>query len=94
MVALLAKLLAKDPLLRIRMLTFTRAATAELAGKIGGFPTQLVRPSTIHSFAISILLRNPGTAGFPEPLRIADTWEFKNVVRRTLAKRASTYFHK
>jgi len=33
------------------------------------------RPSMVHSFSISVLLRNPGTGGFPEPLRIADKWE-------------------
>lgn len=88
MVMLLAKLLEKKASLRIRMLTFTRAATAELADKIAGLPAKLQRPSTIHSFAVSVLLKNPGTAGFPEPLRIADTWEFNNVVRETLAKRA------
>lgn len=88
MVALLARLLAKDDSLRVRMLTFTRAATAELAEKVAGLSGQAERPSTIHSFAISVLLRNPGTGGFPDPLRIADTWEFKNIVRPTLAKRA------
>lgn len=88
MVALLDRLLAKDDSLRVRMLTFTRAATAELAEKVAGLSGQAERPSTIHSFAISVLLRNPGTGGFPDPLRIADTWEFKNIVRPTLAKRA------
>lgn len=69
------------------MLTFTRAATAELAQKVQGETQEAVQPSTIHSFAISVLLRNPGTGRFPEPLRIADTWEFKTIVRPTLAKR-------
>ena len=89
MVALLDRLLNEDSSLRVRMLTFTRAATAELAEKVAVTSPQAERPSTIHSFAISILLRNPGTGGFPEPLRIADTWEFKNIVRPTLATRAS-----
>ena len=88
MVALLDRLLSNDPSLRVRMLTFTRAATSELAGKVATASPQAERPSTIHSFAISILLRNPGSGGFPEPLRIADTWESKHVVRKTLAKRA------
>jgi len=87
MVALLGRLLQKDDSLRVRMLTFTRAATAELAEKIANHSKEAERPSTIHSFAISVLLRNPGTGGFPEPLRFADTWEFGNVVRPTLAKR-------
>ncbi len=87
MVALLGRLLEEDDSLRVRMLTFTRAATAELAEKIASHSEEAERPSTIHSFAISVLLRNPGTGGFPEPLRIADTWEFKKVIRPTLAKR-------
>ena len=87
MVALLDSLLEKDKALRVRMLTFTRAATSELAEKFPGGSDNAPRPSTIHSFAISILLRNPGTGGFPEPLRIADTWEYKNIIRPTLAKR-------
>ena len=87
LVALLNKLIEKDNTLRVRMLTFTRAATAELAEKFPGGSDNASRPSTIHSFAISVLLRNPGAGGFPEPLRIADTWEYKEVVRPTLAKR-------
>ena len=80
MVALLGRLLEENDSLRIRLLTFTRAATAELADKIASYSHQADRPSTIHSFAISVLLRNPGTGGFPEPLRIADTWENKHII--------------
>jgi len=87
MVALLGQLLEEDNSLRVRMLTFTRAATAELAEKIAIHSKEAARPSTIHSFAISVLLRNPGTGNFPEPLRIADTWETNNIVHPTLAKR-------
>jgi DNA helicase-2/ATP-dependent DNA helicase PcrA len=46
------------------------------------------RPSTIHSFAISVLVRNPSAGDLPEPLRIADDWEYGNVVRPILARRA------
>ncbi len=91
MVALLNRLIEEDPSLRVRILTFTRAATAELAEKVASHAREAERPSTIHSFAISVLLRNPGTGGFPEPLRIADTWEFKNIVRPTLATRAGVH---
>src|SRR5664280_979428 len=87
MVAFLTRLLSGDPEIRVRMLTFTRAATAELAEKIAGHPEKVERPSTIHSFAISILLRNPGAGGFPEPLRILDSWEAEAVVHPSLAKR-------
>jgi DNA helicase-2/ATP-dependent DNA helicase PcrA len=89
LVALIDRLLEGMPAPRIRLLTFTRAATGELARKVSEHPAAAAeRPSTIHSFAISVLLRNAGTAGFPEPLRIADPWEYSNLVRPTLARRA------
>jgi DNA helicase-2/ATP-dependent DNA helicase PcrA len=70
---------------RIKLLTFTRAATAELAHKVSAHPAAAtLRPGTMHSFAISVLLRNPGAGGFPEPLRIADDWESDNIVKPTL----------
>jgi len=87
MVALLSSLLKNDDSLRLRMLTFTRAAAAELADKISSHTEKVEHPTTIHSFAISILLSNQGIGGFPEPLRIADKWEFNTVVRPTLASR-------
>jgi DNA helicase-2/ATP-dependent DNA helicase PcrA len=78
-------LLGRDARPRIRLLTFTRAATAELAGKVAAHEAEVERPSTVHSFAISALLRNPGSAPFPEPLRIADDWELKEIIRPQLA---------
>jgi superfamily I DNA/RNA helicase len=59
-VDLIHRLLSRDgeqP--RIRLLTFTRAATAELAGKVAAHEAEVERPSTVHSFAISALLSNP-----------------------------------
>src|SRR5216684_2070801 len=89
LVALLNQLLSDQPAPRIKLLTFTRAATGELAKKVSEHPAAAAeRPSTIHSFAISILLRNPGTGDFPKPLRIADDWEDDEIVRPTLARRA------
>lgn len=76
LVALVDHLLEGNPAPRVKLLTFTRAATAELAKKVSEHPAAAAeRPSTIHSFSISVLLRNPGTGDFPEPLRIADKWE-------------------
>lgn len=69
---------------RIRLLTFTRAATAELAQKIGD--DERLKPSTVHSFSISVLLKNPGAGGFPEPLRIADDWETDEIVNPSLQR--------
>jgi DNA helicase-2/ATP-dependent DNA helicase PcrA len=88
LVALLDQLVGAHPAPRIKLLTFTRAATAELAKKVSDHPAAAAeRPSTVHSFSISVLLRNPGTGGFPEPLRIADKWEDANIVHPTLARR-------
>ncbi len=85
LIAYLERLLEQPAPPKVRLLTFTRAATAELAEKIKGSPAaQTLRPSTIHSFAISVLLQNPGLGRFPEPLRIADDWENDNVVLETL----------
>ena len=89
LVALIDRLLEGVPAPRVRLLTFTRAATGELAKKVSEHPAVAAeRPSTIHSFAISVLLRNPGAADFPEPLRIADPWEYETLLRPTLARRA------
>jgi superfamily I DNA/RNA helicase len=75
-VALVDRLLDRNPTPRIKLLTFTRAATAELAKKVSEHPAAAAqRPSTIHSFSISVLMRNRGTGDFPQPLRIADNWE-------------------
>jgi DNA helicase-2/ATP-dependent DNA helicase PcrA len=89
LVALIDRLLAGDPAPRLRLLTFTRAATGELAKKVSEQPAAAAqRPSTIHSFSISVLVRNPGAGDLPEPLRIADDWEYRELVRPTLARRA------
>ncbi len=85
-VSLIMKLLDDPSPPKVRLLTFTRAATAELAQKVSEHPDLVVdRPSTIHSFAISLLLRNPGSADFPGPLRIADDWERRNLIEPDLA---------
>ncbi|SRR5712691_2837203 len=88
LVALVDQLLAGNPAPRVKLLTFTRAATAELAKKVSDHPAAAAeRPSTIHSFSISVLRRNPGTGDFPQPLRIADKWEEQKIVHPTLAHR-------
>ncbi len=87
LVALIEKLLSGERPPRLKLLTFTRAATGELAQKVAEHPAAATqRPSTIHSFAISLLLRNPGSGAFPEPLRIADDWEQSEIVHPTLAR--------
>jgi ATP-dependent exoDNAse (exonuclease V) beta subunit len=65
-VALIERLLTAPLWPRNKLLTFTRAATGELAKKIADPPSAASeRPSIIHSFAISLLLRKSGSDGFP-----------------------------
>ena len=88
LVALVDRLMVGNPAPRVKLLTFTRAATAELAKKVSDHPAVAAeRPSTIHSFSISVLLRNPGAGDFPKPLRIADDFENAEIIYPTLARR-------
>ena len=74
--------------IRAKLLTFTRAATAELSHKLSEVESiACERPSTIHSFCIAVLLSNPGLGEFPRPFRMADDWENKEIVRPTLSRR-------
>lgn len=87
LVAYVDQLLGQEPRPRLRLLTFTRAATGELAKKVSEHPAAAaLRPSTIHSFAISVLLQNLGAGGILQPLRIADDWEAGTLVRPKLAR--------
>ena len=68
-------------------LTFTRAAAHELRTRVekavGG--NRMPRISTLHSFALSQLLRKSNRLdALPEPLRIADNWEERNIVKEDL----------
>lgn len=89
-VALAERLVANgEEASKVKFLTFTRAATAELAKKLASAEAErFEKPSTIHSFAIGTLLRNPGIAVFPQPLRIPDKYEYKTLIRPHLAKLA------
>lgn len=87
-VALMERLASERPDLRTRMVTFTRAATAEFARKMGDSELAALGgspPSTVHAFALSLLMREAG-AGLPSPLRIPDSWEAKNLVRPGLSR--------
>lgn len=89
LVALINRLFERTPAPQIRLLTFTRAATSELARKVSIHSAAITfRPGTVHSFAISVLLQNPGAGNLIEPLRIADDWETKEIVEPTLARRS------
>lgn len=86
-IELVGHLLGRNPELGIKLLTFTRAATQELAANMGDPQLADVRPSTIHSFALSLLLRDPARSRLPTPLRIADTWETDKLIRTNIARR-------
>lgn len=87
-VAYMEQLLQTESAPRIRLLTFTRAATSELAEKVAAVTGgDTIRPSTIHSFAIAVLLANGGLGSFPEPLRIADNCENDDIVLPSLGRR-------
>jgi DNA helicase-2/ATP-dependent DNA helicase PcrA len=71
------------PASEIVALTFTRAAAHELRTRVAAdLPDrELPRISTLHSFALRQLLRNAGRLNaLPQPLRIADDWEQRNII--------------
>jgi DNA helicase-2/ATP-dependent DNA helicase PcrA len=85
LIARIARLVAErgaDPD-QVLVLTFTRAAAAELASLVRqrlGEDRQLPRISTLHSFALRQLLRNAARTSLPQPLRIADDFEERWIV--------------
>jgi len=72
---LLGKLHGSGPAeIRSKMLTFTRAATAEFAAKMekNGLGGLSENPSTVHSHALSILLKTPSRQlPLPESCRVS-----------------------
>lgn len=75
----------------ILALTFTRAATYELKNRtseeLGSGISVPPRISTLHSFALSQLLRNaPIITIVPRPLRIADDWEERYIIEEDLKR--------
>ena len=71
----------------ILALTFTRAAARELRQRVTKElgEDQSPRISTLHSFALRQLLKNANRiTALPQPLRIADDWEERNVVLEDL----------
>lgn len=80
----ISKIQKDNPNKKIKLLTFTRAANGELIEKIKT-GNEKILSSTIHSYAISVLLNNPGTTDLPKPIRIADDWEWKELLREDIA---------
>jgi len=76
------------PLQKILVLTFTRKAAAELRirvrkalGDISG-----ANIFTLHSYALSQLLKNSASHSLPKPLRIADEFEESEIIGKDLMK--------
>jgi len=88
-IALAARLSEGKPTGAVRLATFTRAATSELAEKAvqQGVPVPV---TTVHGFALSILQANPQWSRLPTPIRIPDKWERRNLILEDLRKRLST----
>lgn len=74
------RLASLKPTPSVKFITFTRAATAELGKKAFESGQAATSPSTLHSFAISVLLRNEGAAPISYPLRIPDDWEQSTLI--------------
>jgi DNA helicase II / ATP-dependent DNA helicase PcrA len=67
--------------------TFTRAAARELRQRVENElgARECPRISTLHSFALRQLLRNAmRITDLPQPLRIADDWEERNIILEDL----------
>jgi DNA helicase-2/ATP-dependent DNA helicase PcrA len=90
-VAYLQKVTADDPNLRVGYITFTRAATAEFAKKVGD-EGLAVAPKTMHGFALEQLIKNHAS-DIPYPLRILDSWETKNIARLDISARLKANGH-
>lgn len=72
---------------QITALTFTRAAAHELRRRVEAEVGEgrVPRISTLHSFALRQLLRNSTLlTSLPQPLRIADDWEERNIILEDL----------
>ena len=72
---------------QICALTFTRAAAHELRRRVESEvgKERVPRISTLHSFALrQLLLNSARLASLPQPLRIADDWEERNIILKDL----------
>lgn len=67
----------------ISVLTFTRAAAAELSRRVKeelGDTNTFPKISTLHSFALKLILDNQSKTRLPQPIRIADDFEEELIV--------------
>lgn len=74
---------------KILVLTFTRAATAELKNRVKtdlGDKSQLLHISTLHSFALKTILKHSAEVRLPQPIRIADDHEERWIIQEDLKR--------
>lgn len=86
-IELLRRLRADVPDLKVALLTFTRAATGELVKKTGEQGLEWLEPSTVHAFALRLLLQNARQAAVNLPLRLPDSWETETLIQPDMARR-------
>lgn len=79
-VALAQRLAKSNPEIKMRFITFTRAATSELVKKIASNEGLAPKPSTIHSFAMSVLMQNQDALPIHLPLRIPSEYEIEKAI--------------
>lgn len=94
-IALIERLARDHPHLNIRHLTFTRAATVDIQGKLAHADTGslgIEPPSTIHSFCLRLLMKVQENNPLPMPLRIPDSWENETLLRPDIARRLRQRF--
>lgn len=71
----------------ILVISFSRAITADLRSQISDALKTDKNPvtSTLHAFALSELIKNSShITVLPQPIRIADNWEVKNIITKDL----------
>jgi DNA helicase-2/ATP-dependent DNA helicase PcrA len=71
----------------IFVITFTRAATQELRNRLRselGSDAKLPVVSTLHSYALKMVLANSARVRLPSPIRIADDFEERYIIREDL----------
>jgi DNA helicase II / ATP-dependent DNA helicase PcrA len=71
----------------IFVLTFTRAATEELRNRLKselGDDAKLPVVSTLHSYALKMVLANSARVRLPAPIRIADDFEERHIIQEDL----------
>jgi superfamily I DNA/RNA helicase len=87
-IALAERLVRESSAQAVRMVTFTRAATTELAAKAVEGSLD-VAVTTVHSLALRLLLGNTQWVRLPLPLRIPDDWEFDELIHEDIRQRLS-----